>query len=75
MQPDDPDRARFDEVGLVSAQDSAGRGRASTAAEPKFAGDRVDWIFGAADLLFSKFHIGRSRASDHLPLAVTVVVP
>ncbi|HEX9122509.1 MAG TPA: endonuclease/exonuclease/phosphatase family protein [Actinomycetota bacterium] len=75
MQPDDPDRTRFDEAGLVSAQDSAGRGGASTAAEPKFPGDRVDWIFGTADVSFSKFHIGRTRASDHLPLAVTVTVP
>jgi len=75
MQPDDPDRATFDESGLVSAQDSAGQGGVSTAAEPKFPGDRVDWIFGTADLSFSQFHIGRTRASDHLPLAVTVMVP
>ncbi len=75
MQPEDPDRARFDEAGLVSAQDSAGQGGASTAAEPKFPGDRVDWIFGTVDLSLSEFHIGSTRASDHLPLAVTVVVP
>jgi endonuclease/exonuclease/phosphatase family metal-dependent hydrolase len=75
MQPEDPDRARFDEARLVSAQDSAGQGGASTAAEPRFPGDRVDWIFGTVDLSFSQFHIGDARASDHLPLAVTVVVP
>lgn len=75
MQPEDPDRARFDESGLVSVQDAAGQGGASTAAEPRFPGDRVDWIFGTADLSFSEFHIGDARASDHLPLAVTVVVP
>jgi endonuclease/exonuclease/phosphatase family metal-dependent hydrolase len=75
MQPDDPDRARFDESGLISAQDSAGQGGVSTAAEPRFPGDRVDWIFGPADLSLSEFHIGRTRASDHLPLAVTVMVP
>ncbi|MGH7754233.1 MAG: endonuclease/exonuclease/phosphatase family protein, partial [Gemmatimonadales bacterium] len=75
MQPEDPDRARFDEAGLVSVQDAAGQGRASTAAEPKFPGDRVDWIFGTAELSFSQFHIGNARASDHLPLAVTVMVP
>ncbi len=39
MQPDDPDRARFDEPRPISFQESAGQGGASTAALLKFPGD------------------------------------
>jgi endonuclease/exonuclease/phosphatase family metal-dependent hydrolase len=85
MQPDDPIRSRFEEIGLISVQDASGQGDESTAAEPKFPGDRVDWIFGTDDLSFKGFRIVRTfsfrnfafvetAASDHLPLAVTVVV-
>ena len=75
MQPDDPDVPLFETAGFVSAQDQAGMGAIATASRPKFPGDRVDWIFGTADLSFSSFLVGSSDASDHLPLAVTVSLP
>jgi len=36
------------------------------------AGERVDWIFGTDDLMFSDYQVVRSRASDHYPVVVTV---
>jgi endonuclease/exonuclease/phosphatase family metal-dependent hydrolase len=72
MQPDNPNRAKFDAADLASAQDLAGQSAQSTAAKPKFPGDRVDWIFGTSDLTFSSFQIGRRTTSDHRPLWVTV---
>lgn len=77
MQPDNPNRPKFDAAGLESAQDLAGQGAQSTAAKPKFRGgrvDRVDWIFGTSDLSFSSFQIGRRTTSDHRPLSVIVRV-
>jgi endonuclease/exonuclease/phosphatase family metal-dependent hydrolase len=72
MQPDNPDATSFEAAGLASVQDLAGQGDASTATRPKFPGDRVDWIFGTADLAFSEFRIGDLSTSDHRPLIVTV---
>lgn len=74
MQPENPNRPQFEAAGLESAQDVAGQSQQSTAAVPKFKGDRVDWIFGTADLSFSSFQIGRHTTSDHRPLSVTVRV-
>lgn len=72
-QPDAPEIPRFAEEGLLSAQDETGNGDLATASEPAFPGDRVDWIFGTG-VGFEDFEIPQTRASDHLPLVVTVVV-
>ncbi len=72
MQPDNANRSLYDSAGLSSAQDLAGQGGLSTAAKPKFRGDRVDWIFGTPDLSFASFVIGEHTTSDHRPLSVTV---
>lgn len=72
-QPNAPEIQRFTEEGLLSAQDETGNGDLATASEPAFPGDRVDWIFGAG-VGFEDFEIPQTRASDHLPLVVTVVV-
>jgi len=76
LQPSDAlDVAMFRRAGLISAQDVAGQGDRSTATDPGVAGDRPDWFFVTADLAVREFSIGSSRASDHLPLFVTVFVP
>jgi len=75
MQPDSPNRSLYDAGGLASVQDLAGQGDLSTAAKPKFPGDRVDWIFGTGDLSFTSFKIGQQTTSDHLPLSVALRVP
>ncbi|MFC9974106.1 endonuclease/exonuclease/phosphatase family protein [Spirillospora sp. NPDC127200] len=36
------------------------------------SGERIDWIFGTDDLLFSDYEVVKSDASDHYPVAVTV---
>jgi endonuclease/exonuclease/phosphatase (EEP) superfamily protein YafD len=56
----------------VSVQDAVGDPGASTAREPEFPGNRVDWIWVSDDLTPSDFAIVPNRASDHLPLVVTV---
>ncbi|WP_067475995.1 endonuclease/exonuclease/phosphatase family protein [Actinomadura hibisca] len=35
-------------------------------------GERIDWIFGTDDLLFTDYEVAKSDASDHYPVAVTV---
>ncbi|MFP3964739.1 endonuclease/exonuclease/phosphatase family protein, partial [Actinomadura fulvescens] len=35
-------------------------------------GDRIDWIIGTDDLMFDDYTVGRSTASDHYPVGVTV---
>ena len=72
VQPTQENAALFTDAGLVSAQDVTGHGSSSTARDPNFPGDRVDWIFGSSDLVFSEFSILESEASDHLPVLVTV---
>lgn len=74
MQPTEPNVSLFTDAGLVSAQDAAGMGQASTSRDPNFPGDRPDWIFLTPDLACDTFAIGASDASDHLPL-VCVVAP
>ncbi len=74
VQPTEPNAGLFGAAELVSAQDAAGLGDASTAREPNFPGDRVDWIFASPDLAYSGFEIDRSAASDHLPLVVEVTI-
>jgi endonuclease/exonuclease/phosphatase family metal-dependent hydrolase len=70
-QPGDPELRRFADAGLVSAQDEIGDPSRSTAAIPRFPGDRIDYVFGAG-VTFEAFRIPLSFGSDHLPLAVTV---
>jgi endonuclease/exonuclease/phosphatase family metal-dependent hydrolase len=74
-QPTEPDIRLFTSSGLVSAQDVTGHGAESTATNPRFSGDRVDWIFGTRDLTFYAFRVVRATISDHLPLAVSVRLP
>lgn len=74
VQPTEPNASLFAAAGLLSAQDVAGRSGESTAREPNFPGDRVDWIFASSDVSYSGFEIGRSAASDHLPLVVEVAI-
>lgn len=75
MQPADPDAPLFEASGFHSAQDATGNSLLSSAVQPNFPGDRVDWIFGTKDVTFSDFSIPYSTASDHRPLAVTATVP
>jgi len=72
MEPTEDNVALFEEAGLVSTQDAVGDPQASTAREPEFPGNRVDWIWVSGDLSPSDFAIASSDASDHLPLIVTV---
>jgi endonuclease/exonuclease/phosphatase family metal-dependent hydrolase len=72
MQPTEGNVVLFTDAGLVSAQDEVGDPSASTARDPVFPGDRVDWIWVSPDLTPSDFAIGTSAASDHLPLTVRV---
>ncbi len=67
--PDSEEVVRFLHVGLVSAQDEAGLGNLPTSWQDD---TRIDYIFATADLALSGFTRPSSRASDHLPLAVTV---
>ncbi len=74
MQPTEASVSLFTDTGLVSAQDAAGMGRASTSRDPNFPGDRPDWIFLTPDLRCEPFAIDAAEASDHLPL-VCVLAP
>ncbi|HXV92523.1 MAG TPA: hypothetical protein VD813_04430, partial [Pseudonocardia sp.] len=64
--------ALLERAGFVSAQDEAGDPSATTARDPAFPGDRVDWIWRTTGLTASSFAILQSEASDHLPLVVTL---
>jgi endonuclease/exonuclease/phosphatase family metal-dependent hydrolase len=57
------------DAGLSSAQDEAGNPGAPTS---WIDGTRIDYVFGSEGVKFDDFDIGRTRASDHLPMAVTV---
>ncbi len=72
MQPTEDNVTLLSDAGLVSAQDAVGDPAASTARDPEFPGDRVDWIWVSPDLTPSAFAIVASTASDHLPLVVSV---
>lgn len=72
MQPSEDNVTLLSDAGLVSAQDAVGDPAASTARDPGFPGDRVDWIWVSPDLTPSAFAIVASTASDHLPLVVSV---
>jgi endonuclease/exonuclease/phosphatase family metal-dependent hydrolase len=73
-QPGEADIEAFARSGLVSAQDATGHGGESTARDPRYPGDRVDWIFGTRDLGFGQFAVVHRGASDHLALAVSVTL-
>ncbi|MDH4113787.1 MAG: endonuclease/exonuclease/phosphatase family protein [Actinomycetota bacterium] len=72
MQPTERNVAMFVGAGLISAQDGAGDPGESTARDPAFPGDRVDWIWTAGGISASSFTIVETDASDHLPLVVTL---
>jgi endonuclease/exonuclease/phosphatase family metal-dependent hydrolase len=72
MQPTETSVSLFTVAGFLSAQDEVGDPSASTARDPEFPGDRVDWIWVSADLSPSGFAIVASPASDHLPVVVSV---
>lgn len=76
LQPDEDDVQLFLDAGLVSVQDEIGDPCDPTATEPdpEEPCDRVDWIFVTPDVEPSGFEIVETRASDHLPLAVTVTI-
>lgn len=67
--PGSEEVARFVGTGFVSAQDDAGEGELPTSWQD---GTRIDYVFATSDLALSGFARPFSRASDHLPLAVTV---
>jgi endonuclease/exonuclease/phosphatase family metal-dependent hydrolase len=60
------------DAGYVSLQDTLGDPAASTARDPLFDGDRVDWMFVRGAVIARSFEILRSEASDHLPLRAEV---
>ncbi|MEO3750590.1 endonuclease/exonuclease/phosphatase family protein [Streptomyces sp. B6B3] len=71
-QPDSVEIDTIRRAGFASAQDEAGDPDRITHLDPR---RRVDWIFGAAGVTFENFRIldnDAARASDHLPLTVTV---
>ena len=72
MQPTEDNVAIFERAGFVSVQDEVGDPAASTARDPAFPGDRVDWIWRTPGLTASSFTIVQTHASDHLPLVVTL---
>jgi endonuclease/exonuclease/phosphatase family metal-dependent hydrolase len=76
LQPDEDDVQLFLDAGLVSVQDRIGAQCEPTAFEPDpdEPCDRPDWIFATPDLRLSSFVIERTPASDHLPLAATVII-
>jgi endonuclease/exonuclease/phosphatase family metal-dependent hydrolase len=69
----DDDIVLYLQAGLTSAQDATGNPDLLTFSsfDPV---ERIDWIFGTAEIQFSNFEIPATTASDHLPLAVTVNV-
>lgn len=69
--PGEPDMERMLAAGFRSAQDQAGDPAANTSTDPD---ERIDWVYGTADLDFRDFSTVASRASDHLALATTVVL-
>jgi endonuclease/exonuclease/phosphatase family metal-dependent hydrolase len=73
MQPTEDNVRLFTDAGFASAQDDPAIGDpdASTARDPTFPGDRVDWIWITPAVTFTGFAIVDSEASDHLPLVVT----
>jgi len=72
VQPTEDNVALFEAAGLVSVQDEVGDPAASTARDPLFAGDRVDWIWRAEDVAALELEILDSNASDHLPILATL---
>lgn len=67
-------RVWFSRTDLRSAQDVTGHAGLPTCCWPS-VDHRIDWILGTPDLRFTDFEIIRTKASDHLPQAVTVTVP
>lgn len=66
--PSWPEPEVFRAAGFQSAQDVTGHGDQFTTAT-----DRVDWIFGTPDLVFTDFEVMADvTVSDHHPLVVTV---
>lgn len=76
LQPEEDGVRLFLEAGLVSVQDEIGYPCEPTATDPDpdEPCDRVDWIFVTPGVEPSDFVIVETRASDHLPLAVTVTI-
>ncbi len=72
MQPGQPDQRMYEQAGLQSVQDTIGDPTMSTASDPAFPGDRVDWIWTSRDVPISGFAIVQSPVSDHRPLVVDV---
>lgn len=63
----------FDGTGLVSAEETA----AGTLTPTSPAHDpvrKIDWILGSPDLGFKDVDVPMTRASDHLPVFVTVLI-
>jgi endonuclease/exonuclease/phosphatase family metal-dependent hydrolase len=73
-QPDEANLALFLDAGLLSVQDEAGLGHLPTASRPTVRGDRVDYMFVTEDLGFADVSVPFSGASDHLPIAATILV-
>jgi endonuclease/exonuclease/phosphatase family metal-dependent hydrolase len=68
MEPAEANAALFGDAALTSVQDAVGDPSTSTAREPEFPGNRVDWIWVSDDLEPQRFEIVWTPASDHLPL-------
>jgi endonuclease/exonuclease/phosphatase family metal-dependent hydrolase len=72
-RPGEADIELYLQAGLTSAQDAAGDPGLMTYSS-KNPVERIDWVFGTSDVAFSDFEIPSTTASDHLPLAVTVII-
>lgn len=73
-RPGSPDiEPWFDGTGLVSAQDEAGDPSWNTSPAPA-PDHRIDWLLVTPDLGLADAAVPQTLASDHLPVAVTVLV-
>lgn len=71
-RPDDPEMAGLREAGLQDAFVASGAPGDGYTSRPDNPVKRIDYIWLSNDLTASDFSIADSRASDHLPVAVTV---
>lgn len=74
-QPGEANLRLLLDAGLLSVQDEARLGDLPTASRPTVRGDRVDYLFVTPDLAFEEAAVPFSGASDHLPIAATILIP
>jgi endonuclease/exonuclease/phosphatase family metal-dependent hydrolase len=71
-RPHDAEMVRLQDAGLVDAFVASGAPGPGYTSRPDDPVKRIDYIWMSPDLAAGDFSIAPSRASDHLPIAVTV---